>query len=201
MKLKMSLLVAVTALAIPVVARMQQKRVVVTPAVTQATVSELLASEFGSNVKVTQFNSSDHAEGDFNGDGYQDIAVMVNIESATGDLKPHGVRLFDTDPYSQSNGMELDPAKLEVHNCSGLAIVHGSVGGWRKPLAKFMIYNCFSSVKLFAKGSRIKRSSQSKGITPRPLGDFLLLDLENGGQAIVYWNGKSYRGFGLGAAD
>jgi hypothetical protein len=91
----------------------------------------------------------------------------------------------------------------DIQNCLGIAIIHGTAMGWvaAEPAGKFMVYNCFSSFRLIRKGQRIRRGGGSTGPTPIPKGDSIFLDLESGATALVYWNRKTYRGFGLRMGD
>jgi hypothetical protein len=143
--------------------------------------------------------------GDFNGDGHSDIAIMVIVEEGRDELQRHKVRYIDVDPYSRSNGSQLDPASSDGmgRNCLGVAVIHGTSEGWNtsSPAAKFIVYECFSAFRLIPKGQRIRRGSGSRGPTPKPKGDAILLDLETGGTALVYWNGRTYRGFGVRGGD
>jgi len=97
--------------------------------------------------------------------------------------------------------MQSEPTAFELHNCLGIAVSHGLSVGMGVPEQKFIMYQCFSSVKLVAKGQKIKRGSGSRGRTPVLKGDALALDLETGGTALIYWDGKTYKGFGLARGD
>ena len=168
-------------------------------------IETVVRAGFGSKVKVESHLGSEpfYLPGDFNGDGFSDIAVLVNIEEARAELKSYGVKYINIDPYSRQNGSQIDPLSHDSHNCLGIAIVHGTREGWKaaNPAGKFMVYECFSSFRLVRKGERIRRGGGSRGRTPVPKGDSMLLDLETGGTALVYWNGKTYRGFGIRGGD
>lgn len=168
-------------------------------------VRSVIRTGFGPKVEVESALSSDpfYLLGDFNGDGFQDIAVLVNIEQARPDLKKHNVKFVDASPWSSTNGRQIDPESQDSHNCLGVAIIHGTVSGWKGAdiTDKFMFYDCFSAFRLVRKGQRIRRGSGSQGATPRPKGDSIFLDLESGATALVYWNGKTYRGFGIRMGD
>jgi hypothetical protein len=126
---------------------------------------------------------------------------MVNVEKARDELLQHGIKLIDTDPYSKTNGSTLQMAKFEVHNCAGLAIVHGSANGWTEPAVRFLTYDCFSSAKLFPRRRRVLAAGGSRAATPHLIGDGLVLDLENGGKSLIYWTGRTYKGYGLASGD
>jgi hypothetical protein len=158
---------------------------------------------FGPKTKIETVDGQSYLPGDFNGDGFSDIAVLLNIEEARADLKDHGVKFIDADPWSRRNGAQIDPITDDMFNCLGIAIIHGTAVGWAaaEPAGKFMVYNCFSSFRIIRKGQRLRRGSGSRGPTPKPKGDSIFLDLESGGTAVVYWNGKTYRGFGIRLGD
>jgi hypothetical protein len=165
-------------------------------------IESVVHSGFGSNVKVIS-EGSFYLLGDFNGDGFSDIAVTVSIEEASADLKSHQVKFINIDPYSRLNGSQIDPVSHEYHHCLGVAIIHGTAEGWKasNPTGKYMIYECFSSFRLLRKGQPIQRGSGSRGPMPVPKGDSILLDLETGGAALVHWDGNTYRGFGVRSGD
>jgi hypothetical protein len=175
------------------------------PAMSREEITRVVRNAFGDKVQaVSDFgNGRFYLPGDFNGDGFSDIAVIVNIEQARADLKSHGVMYNDADPWSRRNGTQIDPLTDERQNCLGIAIIHGTALGWKaaEQAGKFMVYDCFSSVRLIRKGQRIGRGNVSVGATPKPKGDSIFLDLESGATAIVYWNGKTYRGFGIMGYD
>jgi hypothetical protein len=168
-------------------------------------IESAVRSGFGTKVKVESHLGGEPfcLPGDFNGDGFSDIAVLVNIEEARSELKSYGVRYINIDPYSRQNGLQIDPLSHDSHNCLGIAIIHGTAAGWKAvdSAGKFMVYECFSSFHLIRKGQRIRRGGGSGGRTPVPKGDSILLDLETGGTALVYWNGKTYRGFEIRSGD
>jgi hypothetical protein len=160
---------------------------------------------FGPKVRVESHSGGEpfYLPGDFNGDGFSDVAILVNIEEARAELKSYGVRYIDIDPYSRRNGLQIDPLSHDSHNCLGIAIIHGTAAGWEAahPAGRFMVYECFSSFRLIRKGQRIRRGRGSRGRTPVPKGDSILLDLETGGTALVYWDGRTFRGFGIRGGD
>ena len=113
-----------------------------------------------------------------------------------------GVLYFDIDPFSPNNGKQVDPVSAMGQNCLGVAILHGTENGWdTNNLGKYMFYDCFSSFRIIERGKKIRRGSGSRGTTPLPKGDSIQLDLESGATAIVYWNGKTYKGFAQRQGD
>jgi hypothetical protein len=121
----------------------------------------------------------------------------VVIESGRDELRKHGVRYIDIDPFSKRNGSELDPLIDMGHHCLGIAIFQGSSPSWSGATrgAPILAYDCFSGCRVIRKGMRVRRSLASRGRTPVLKGDALQLDLETGGQTLVYWDGRTYRGF------
>ena len=137
--------------------------------------------------------------GDFNGDSYADIAVLVNPEKSKAELQQHGVKYVDVDPSSPTNGQERDLESARFQYCFGVAVIHGTAKGWRAadPIEKYLFYECFIPFRLVPKATKIRRYHKGhKEAPPRLNGDAIYLDLEREGKAIVYWTGKTYRGYG-----
>lgn len=185
----------------PVVSSVKQQ----TNKVSAAQIKDVVQKEFGNQVEAETRLSSDpfYLFGDFNGDAYADVAVLVNVEQGRDKLKEYGVKYVSTDSYSPGNGSQLDPVSAMGNNCLGIAFIHGTKAGWNAPNmnGKFLVYDCFSAFRLFGKGRKVIRGSGSEGATPKPVGDSIFLQLETGGTSLVYWNGRTYRGFGLRTGD
>jgi len=167
--------------------------------------SDLVRQQVSSKVKpaVGVISEPVYVLSDFNGDGFKDVAVVVVVEEGRDQLKNHGVRYLDVDPFSKTNGRELEPTEKMGHNCLGLVFLHGSAKDWdpRTISDKFFIYDCFSSIRQVPKGVPIRRGRTSAGPPPRLKGDAIVLDLESGAQTLVYWDGKTYRGFSIRRGD
>ena len=169
--------------------------------------SDLVRQQVSSKVKpaVGVISEPVYVLSDFNGDGFKDVAVVLVIEEGRDELKNHGVRYIDVDPFSRTNGRELNPNDGDKmgHNCLGLVFLHGSAKDWdpRTISDKFFIYDCFSSIRQVPKGVPIRRGRTSAGPPPRLKGDAIVLDLESGAQTLVYWDGKTYRGFSIRRGD
>ena len=164
-------------------------------------ISSTIRDLFGPKLKVFIDKSRYYLRGDFNGDGFRDIAVQVIVEEGREELKKYKVKYIDIDPYNGGNGLEKDPISDMGNNCLGVAIIHGTAAGWDAPAAKYIFYECFSGFRMIRKGQKIYRGGGSRGPTPAPKGDSIQLDLETGGAMLVYWNGKTYRGFGQRSGD
>src|SRR5688572_3013991 len=196
MKLILTLILIVVVLVFPAYTQKQR----MTFDVSLEKIEAVVRNGYGFKVRVeSQASEPFYLLGDFNGDGFADIAILVNIEAARADLKNHRVKYVNIDAYSSQNGFQIDPLSHDSSNCLGIAIVHGAASGWEStnPAGRFMVYECFSSFRVIRKGQRIRRGSGSRGRTPIPTGDSIFLELETGGTALVYWNGKTYRGFGV----
>jgi hypothetical protein len=178
-----------------------------TRSITPGELNDLLREQVGSKVKpaVGVISEPIYVLSDFNGDGFSDVAIVVIIEQGRDELKAHGVRYLDVDPFSRTNGVQLDPVTSGKmgQNCLGIVFLHGSAKEWdpRTISDKFIIYDCFSSIRRVPKGVPIRRGRRSTGPPPRPKGDSILLDLESGAKSLVYWDGKTYRGFSIRPGD
>ena len=164
-------------------------------------ISSTIRDQFGPKMKVDNLTAHYYLRGDFNGDGFDDIAVQVSAEEGREDLKSHNVKYIDISPYNGSNGQEKDPVSDMGNYCLGVAVIHGTGAGWDAPSAKYIFYECFTPFRLIRKGQKIRRGGGSRGPTPAPKGDSIQLDLENGAVLLVYWDGKTYRGFGQRGGD
>jgi hypothetical protein len=164
-------------------------------------IAELIHDEFGPDVQVaSSILQNYYLISDFNGDGNADIAVIVKPEGGKTKIGKFNVNFIGIDPYSLKNGQEIDPvAIMNEHNdaCLGVAIIHGTSSGWntREPLGKYMFYECFSDVRLISKGQKIGNIDKSTGTTPVLKGDAVKLELESGAETVVYWDGRTYRGY------
>ncbi|MBI4854744.1 MAG: hypothetical protein HY819_23350 [Acidobacteria bacterium] len=122
---------------------------------------------------------------------------MVIPNKAKGQIADYKVKYVDINGYDLStNGKQIDPVIDIEGSCLGVAIAHGGVGGWKnRTTEKYMFYRCFSSFKFVSKRKKVRRGTGSYGSTPKPKGDYIFLELETGGTQIVYWDGKTYKGF------
>ena len=160
-------------------------------------VTESITKNFGSQVKVITESPPYYLTGDFNGDGFRDIAVTVNPEGAQQEIKNAGVKYIDVDPSSETNGQELNVTDAEFKYCVGVAIMHGTADGpvLEKPGAKFLFYECFIPFKLIPRSTKLRRFRGEKQPPPKLKGDAIYLYLERDAVAVIYWTGRTYRGY------
>ena len=162
-------------------------------------ITSVVKSAFGQSMEVVTDTQPFYLLGDFNGDSHTDIAVLVNPEKSKAELKQNQVKYVDVDPSSPTNGLEQIPELARFQYCLGVAIIHGTAKGWRAadPTGKYLFYECFIPFRLVPKATKIRRYYKGyKEAPPRLSGDAIYLDLEREGKAIVYWTGKTYRGYG-----
>jgi len=157
----------------------------------------VIKNGFGSNMQVVTDTKPFYLLGDFNGDGKSDIAVLVNPEVAKPQLKQHGIKYIDVDPSSSTNGHLSDPESATFQYCFGVAIVHGSEQGWTLPQqdGKYLFYECFIPFRLVRRGSKVHRFRGERSAPPVLKGDAIYLYLERDAGSLVYWTGKTYRGY------
>jgi FG-GAP repeat. len=182
-------------------------------AVTPATGVELgtwLKSNFGPNVEVARAKPME-LKGDFNGDGFQDLAVVVSPRGKRGELAP-GVNIVLT----TEGARELEPTSI-MNGKNSLAVIHGAAGRASQPKDKFLIYafgwigwNGPETGPLLvlpkAKQKRNRRGYVT--LSPENLvhlpdvnqGDVIVVPTEAGINTILYWDGKKYR-FWLAPGD
>lgn len=167
-----------------------------------AAVSAALQTNFGVAVAASTAFKPFYVTGDFNGDGAQDVAVVVLIKERRSAL-PKDVRILN--PF-QFERRVVFPANPAAENKLALVIIHG----WQspKPSAKFLLIG--DSPILILDYQRVtsdqpadrqdlvglmpKRGKRPKGATfPRAAkGDVILLGNQVGDNTPLYWNGQTY---------
>jgi hypothetical protein len=172
------------------------------PPTLEEQIGSAIHEHFGPQISFMSDAGPSYLQGDFNGDGFSDLAAIVDAENGRAELDGHGVIVLNVNPSSPENGRRIEPSRLGMH-CAGVAILHGTKDGWAilDVREKFLFYECFAPFSLVKKGGRIERGSASRGPTPKLLGDAIHLELESGGSSLVYWDGKTYRGFALRNGD
>jgi len=143
---------------------------------------------------------------DFNGDGAQDVLIVVRLKDHRSEL-PKDVRLLNPFARDAKPTFPVDPnAKPTL----ALAIIHGGRGGWqRSPAAgKFLLLG-ESPIAILendraTSGYRdsltnlmtiiTRRGLRRRGARFPPAARFDSINLlTEAAESILYWNGKTYR--------
>ena len=172
----------------------------------QSALREALQTSFGLTVEAVTTFKPFYLTGDFNGDGAQDVLIVVRLKSRASEL-PKDVKLLN--PFARGAKPSF-PADPSAEPTLALAIIHGSRAGWQSsPAGKFLLVG--ESPILVLENDRatskypegqvgllgiIKRSGRRRrGALRAPAaakGDSVLLGTE-AADSILYWNGKTYR--------
>ena len=114
-------------------------------------------------------------------DDLEDLVVAILVDKAKGTLDARGIK-----PVSVDGQRSVDAAVGQ--HCLGLAFLHGSNRTRPfKPASVYMLYECFSGYAKVRAGAKLL--SNAKVPTQN---DAVLLDLESGGQMLIYWNNGEY---------
>jgi len=165
-------------------------------------VSATLQTNFGAAVEASTAFKPFYVTGDFNGDGAQDIAIVVLIKAGRSAL-PKDVRTLN--PFELERKIKF-PANPATENKLALVIIHG----WKnpKPSAKYLLigdspvlildYQRVTSDQPADRQNLIgllnRRGRRPKGSTfpPGAKGDVILLGNQVGDDSPLYWNGRTY---------
>lgn len=134
--------------------------------------------------------------GDFNGDRFSDLAVMVRVRAPSGRLAK-GVTILN--PW--------DIRRTAAGGSSGLAlaIIHGGRKGWSgAPLRRYLltdrdffatpIWQSSAPKDLIGLVRKPRATQQGRRLLPRPAkGDAIRVATEAGINTLLYWDGKTYR--------
>lgn len=161
-----------------------------TEPMTNAQLTKLVTDHFGS--KVRHEASSGGVAGmprymrvSLTGKRLPVLVVPIHIDDAQGTLNARPIKVVTRD---QGN---ILPDEAVGGKCLALAFFHGlhaTKGEAAKPSEVYMLYDCFSGYTRGAKGARLLRDARVHAE-----GEAVLLDLETGGQLLVYWSGDRYR--------
>jgi len=171
------------------------------PGAESAAVTEALQASFASATEAVTGFKPFYLTGDFNGDGAQDIAIVVRIKAPRTAL-PRDVRIMN--PFYNSPKVKF-PVNPAAENKLALAIIHG----WKtpQPAARLLlvgeapvvafVYDNASDpegaknvIQLMSRSGK-RRKGQTFPRTAK--GDVILLGTEVGSDSPLYWNGKTYR--------
>lgn len=161
-----------------------------------------LHQTFGDSAEaVTGFEPSSLA-GDFNGDGVEDLAIVVTLPKGLGGL-PKTVKVLW--PYGFDDPKEAESAPTPAQRL--IAIIHGGRSGKETVPQSAYLFAGGSNALIVQTGrtadelkdvmSVVKKKRKPKEDVPLTppkgvRGDSLYLDTEAAG-ALLYWNGKTYR--------
>jgi hypothetical protein len=112
------------------------------------------------------------------------LVVPLGPDAAKGTLNAKPIKAIL--PWSES--VQLDD--MVGGNCLGLAFFHGlSKTKWgAAPSEVYFLYDCFSDFTRVAAHAPLLRDAHVHAA-----GEAILLDLETGGQLLVYWSKGRYR--------
>lgn len=177
-----------------------------TKAAEAATVVKAVETSFGSGVDVVMGFQPFYLMGDFNGDGAQDILVVVLLKVQQNELPPevHVLSPFGYGPAAYPSDPLAKPS-------ASLAIIHGTKAGWRSAPAaeKFLLVGAspililqydrgvsthpadhLNLMEIVRKVGKRRRGAMRPPASAR--GDSILLGTE-AADSILFWNGKTYR--------
>ena len=151
--------------------------------------------------------------GDFNGDGLQDVAVVVkpaegmlaelNSEVANWILEePRKVVLPDPNKTTQQLPHRPEPARVE-HSDTLLAVLHGyGPSGWRDPRARqtYLLKNAVGSNMKSQQLTDVLRMVRGKESLPKLRGD-VINEVIAGEPGFLYYAGAKYAWFSTRRAD
>lgn len=140
--------------------------------------------------------------GDFNGDGSQDLAVVIKSDSKSlPDLNNELANWILEDPRTVDTGTKRKPPQKPIQATQGdslLAIIHG-VGsdGWRNPNAKqaFVLKNGVGKTMLPVKATELRATKDKK--QPALRGDAIRENVA-GQEGLIYWTGAKYAWYSPG---
>ena len=168
-----------------------------------AAIDTALREAFGPPLTTVKAFSPYYLLGDFNGDGAEDMLVIVRV---TGHRSELAKDVSVSNPFERQ-GKALFPNDPAKENRLAIAIVHS----WKttQVIGKFLLIGDSNLLILDHERATSGRAEDMKGLMsvvkrrgPRPKGlkfpvtakgDLVLLGNQVGDDSMLYWNGRTYR--------
>jgi len=202
--------VAATETTVPVTDQIKPERTPKLPAPNQADVRNAIARIYKDAVTI---DASRFVVGDFNGDGSQDLAVVVrpaqgmlseiNSEVANWILEdPQKITLPDAGKATQHLGPSSKPPRVEDSDIL-LAVLHGfGPSGWRDPSSRqtYLLKNAVGTNLKSRQLADVLNSASSKTTLPKLRGDVINENIgdESG---FLFYTGAKYAWHRSSAAE
>lgn len=157
--------------------------------------SVVVRREFGSAFEMVQTHQPHFLIGDFNGDRFSDLAVLVR-RKISGTVSR---RVTSVNPWMILRSTSVAQGGL------ALGILHGEKKGWEgTALRRFLLSDgAFFATPIWQDSAqkdligllrRPRATDQGGRLLPRPAkGDAIRVATEAGIDTYLYWDGKSYR--------
>jgi hypothetical protein len=164
------------------------------PRLSSADIDAVVAQYFGPDSKAITDGSAGmprYLWGDFNGDGFADLVIPLNVDQARASLVTKKITLIPL------NGATTIAEAIGQH-CLGLGILQGTNrdGSNFTAAQTFFLYDCFSG---YAKVGRQAPMVRQAGLHLKS--DAVALDLESGAQTLIYWSGDNFKDLLLQSGD
>lgn len=167
---------------------------------------EAIKASFGSSLEPVKGFSPYYLTGDLNGDGAQDLMMVVRIKGRSTDL-PADVKVYN--PFERPKAIfPDDPAATPT---LAFAVIHGARAGWQTPPVseKFLLFGQTPILILQFQRATSGRLDEGKNLmellkntskvweqlgwsATLAKGDSILLGTE-ATDSILFWTGKNYR--------
>jgi hypothetical protein len=166
------------------------------PALSTETLQTLVNQQFDPQYKVDASFSTPYLLGDFDGDGVQDIAIVVKTDRLPATVQMAGLSYYIIDPYHAYFGAgDIRIARMftasDMKSERELALLHGSgADTWHaaQPKAKYLVINLpfdtLSTITIMPPKRNKKHLGPMTGI--RAEEDRIMA-------SMLVWNGKKYR--------
>lgn len=160
------------------------------------TIVDVTHRGFGAGVQVESERKPFFLTGDFNGDTFQDLLVIVRVKQK-GEL-PAGVSIIN--PWTTARPDFVSGPSL------ALAIVHGGTNGWdtESPRGLYLLTDPeFFATPIWEDLTQedllsVKKKLRGRRRGPVPLaakGDAIAVATEAGIDVLLYWDGRTYKLF------